>query len=126
MKRDYTTYLACGIMLIGVILIAAPQIAEVLNPIAYVVPPKSISGVTPTPNTQTLENVKIQNFAFAPSPLTIPLGTTIKWTQYDKSVPHTVSAGSPTQPDPQSRFNSPTLRVDGTSTYQLDVIRNKI
>ena len=35
--------------------------------------------------------VAIQNFAFDPAPLTVPVGTTVTWTNLD-SVPHTVTA----------------------------------
>lgn len=187
MKRDYTLYLAFGILAIAVLMLAAPQIYRLQNPITYNIPanpngqppivgfptllPSDVitptNGITPTitisptetvsptivitptetitpsqtvsptivvtattvatattvvTTTETISatvNAIIQNFAYSPSPLTVPVGTTVKWTQLDPSVPHTVSAGSPTNPDPSSAFNSPTLTITGTNTFEF-------
>ncbi len=63
--------------------------------------------------------LKIQSFAYHPPQLTVPIGTTVKWTQYDTAAPHTVSAGSPSSPEPQAALNSPTLTTQGDDTYSF-------
>jgi plastocyanin len=41
------------------------------------------------PSSATSAEVKIDNFTFTPATLTIPLGTTVTWTNHD-DIPHTV------------------------------------
>ena len=53
--------------------------------------------------------VKIDNFAFSPNPVTVPAGTTIRWTNKD-DIPHNVVS------DDKS-FKSKTLNTDETFTY---------
>jgi len=56
-------------------------------------------------------SVAIQNFAYVPSALTVPAGTTVTWTNLD-SAPHTVtSTSSP------SVLASPTLHTGDTYHY---------
>ena len=50
--------------------------------------------------------VSISNFAFAPATLTVPVGTTVTWTNHDEE-PHTVVAGD-------GSFHSPGLGTDAT------------
>jgi len=89
---------------------AAPQVATPANP------------AQPDDATQ----VSIANFAFSPDPLTIPVGTKVRWTNKD-SPPHTVTADNGT-------FDSGTLNtgdefaVDfgqpGTYTYHCAIHPN--
>ena len=53
--------------------------------------------------------VKIDNFVFSPSPVTVPVGSTIRWTNQD-DIPHNVVS------DDQS-FKSKALDTDETFTY---------
>ena len=73
-----------------------------------------VSAVATTGSAAALQGnstVAIQNFAFVPSALTVPVGTTVTWTNLD-SAPHTVtSTSSP------SVLNSPTLHTGDTYHY---------
>ncbi|HEY4458527.1 MAG TPA: cupredoxin family copper-binding protein [Pseudonocardiaceae bacterium] len=55
--------------------------------------------------------VTIQNYAFSPSTLTIPAGTTVVWTNKD-TAPHTVTVS-----DGPVKFASPNLNTGDTFTY---------
>lgn len=45
--------------------------------------------VTATPQQAAAAEVKIDNFSFGPATLTVPVGTTVTWTNRD-DIPHTV------------------------------------
>jgi amicyanin len=60
--------------------------------------------------------VKIDNFSFSPATLTIPAGTTVKWTNHD-DIPHNVVA--PEQNGAKS-FKSPVLDTDEEFSYKFD------
>ncbi|HET8890893.1 MAG TPA: cupredoxin family copper-binding protein [Candidatus Angelobacter sp.] len=53
--------------------------------------------------------VKIDNFVFSPNPLTVPVGSTIRWTNQD-DIPHNVVSDDKT-------FKSKALDTDETFTY---------
>ena len=55
--------------------------------------------------------VKIDNFVFSPNPLTVPVGSTIRWTNQD-DIPHNVVS------DDKS-FKSKALDTDDTFTYSF-------
>jgi plastocyanin len=85
-------------------------------------PPPAVSQSTTPPVSQPQTyDVKIQSYAFAPSMLTIKVGDTVRWTNYD-SVGHTVVSDS---------FSSPTLSngntyehmysTPGTYTYRCSI-----
>ncbi len=61
--------------------------------------------VEDSPTTQ----IKIDNFVFSPNPLTVPVGSTIRWTNQD-DIPHNVVS------DDKS-FKSKALDTDETFTY---------
>jgi amicyanin len=54
--------------------------------------------------------VNITNFAFAPATLTIPVGTTVTWTNQDEE-PHTVVSSD------GSTFHSPGMGTNGTYRF---------
>jgi plastocyanin len=56
-------------------------------------------------------NVSIDNFKFTPTELTVPVGTTVKWTNRD-DVPHTV-----TSKDDPSAFDSKALDTDQSFSF---------
>jgi len=67
--------------------------------------------------------VKIDNFCFAPQTLTVPVGTTVTWINKD-DVPHTVTSddkrfGSRAL-DTDDKFSF-TFKVPGTNTYYCSV-----
>ena len=53
--------------------------------------------------------VKIDNFVFSPNPLTVPVGSTIRWTNQD-DIPHNVVSED-------KSFKSKVLDTDETFTY---------
>jgi plastocyanin len=53
--------------------------------------------------------VKIDNFVFSPNPVTVPAGTTVRWTNQD-DIPHNVVSGD-------KSFKSKVLDTDETFTY---------
>ncbi len=53
--------------------------------------------------------VKIDNFSFTPATITVPVGTTVRWTNRD-DIPHTVVADDKT-------FKSKALDTDEQFTY---------
>jgi len=53
--------------------------------------------------------VKIDNFSFSPATITIPVGTTVRWTNHD-DIPHTVVSDDKT-------FKSKALDTDEQFTY---------
>jgi plastocyanin len=59
----------------------------------------------------TKQQVNIDNFSFTPSKLTVPVGTTVTWTNKD-DVPHTVVST-------KKRFASPALDTDERFSYRF-------
>ena len=53
--------------------------------------------------------VKIDNFTFSPATITVPVGTTVRWTNHD-DIPHTVVSDDKT-------FKSKALDTDEQFTY---------
>jgi len=64
-------------------------------------------GATTEDNPAT--EVKIDNFVFAPNPVTVPAGTTIRWTNRD-DIPHNVVAED-------KSFKSKVMDTDESFTY---------
>jgi plastocyanin len=108
----------------------------VLLTLAVLVPGCSSSSQG-TNNSATPHAVTIQGIAFAPSKLTVPVGTKVSWTNND-NVKHTVTSGKPgkdaipgvskgTGPHPSGVFDHPmsatggafsfTFKKPGTYTY---------
>lgn len=56
--------------------------------------------------------IALQNSAFNPKTVTVPRGTTVRWTNKD-SVDHTASAR-------QGTFESGNMKKDGTFTFKFD------
>lgn len=66
------------------------------------------SGAAAGPAVAT-NKVTIQNFAFSPESVTVPVGTTVTWTNADSEA-HTVTAKDNT-------FHSPTMDTGATFQY---------
>lgn len=64
-----------------------------------------------TPHTQGPNDVWIQGMNFVPSIITVPVGSTVTWTNFD-GVPHTATSTS-------SIFNSGSIATNGTFSYQF-------
>ena len=56
--------------------------------------------------------VKIDNFSFSPATITVPVGTTIRWTNRD-DIPHTVVS------DDKTTFKSRPLDTDDRFSYNF-------
>jgi plastocyanin len=57
----------------------------------------------------TTVDVKIDNFSFSPTTITVPAGTTVRWTNRD-DIPHTVVSD-------EQKFQSKTLDTDDQYSY---------
>ncbi len=57
-------------------------------------------------------DVKIDNFSFGPAAVTVPVGTTITWTNHD-DIPHTVTSTD-------GAFKSKVLDTDEKFTFTFD------
>lgn len=54
----------------------------------------------------SITDVSIQNIAFMPSSVMIPVGTTVRWTNNETAnIPHTVTSGNPGDADSGSLFD---------------------
>jgi plastocyanin len=58
-------------------------------------------------------HVLVDNFSFAPATATVPVGTTVTWTNHD-DVPHNVVS-------PEQKFKSPVLDTDEMFSHTFDV-----
>ena len=56
--------------------------------------------------------VVVDNFSFAPGTTTVPVGTTVTWTNHD-DIPHNVVS-------PEQKFKSPVLDTDETFSHTFD------
>jgi plastocyanin len=61
------------------------------------------------PAASAATDVKIDNFTYGPAELTVPVGTTVKWTNHD-DMPHTVTSED-------KSFASKALDTDDTFTF---------
>jgi plastocyanin len=66
-------------------------------------------AATPETKPATGVAVKIDNFTFAPGSVSVPVGTTVQWTNHD-DIPHTVVSDDKT-------FKSKVLDTDEEFTY---------
>lgn len=86
----------------------------------------SPSSITQAPAPQTVGNtqeVKIASFAFDPPTLTVPVGTTVKWTNQD-STNHTVTADDQSFDSgalAQGKSFSFTFQKEGTYIYKCTI-----
>lgn len=86
--------------LVGIVLLAAVGFAM----------PGSTFAAAPENKAATSTEVKIDNFSFSPAVITVPAGTTIRWTNRD-DIPHTVVS------DDHTTFKSKVLDTDEQFTY---------
>lgn len=71
--------------------------------------PASTFAATPDDKSASEAGVKIDNFSFSPATITVPAGTTVRWTNRD-DIPHTVVSDEKT-------FKSKALDTDEQFTY---------
>ncbi|MGO9519333.1 MAG: cupredoxin family copper-binding protein [Candidatus Korobacteraceae bacterium] len=72
--------------------------------------PASTFGATPDDKSASeVVVVKIDNFSFSPATITVPVGTTVRWTNHD-DIPHTVVSDD-------KAFKSKVLDTDEQFTY---------
>ena len=70
----------------------------------------SLADPTPQKTAGAPQQVKIDNFTFAPVELTVPPGTTVQWVNRD-DIPHTVVS------DDKATFKSKALDTDDNYSY---------
>ena len=75
--------------------------------------PIAITDMPLETETQTsgVHDVGVDNFSFAPATVSVPLGTTITWTNHD-DVPHQIVST-------EQKFKSPVLDTDGQFSHQF-------
>jgi amicyanin len=75
--------------------------------------PPAAGSATPadSPAPQAGTSVSISDFKFNPATLTVPVGTTVTWTNQDEE-PHTVAAKD-------GSFHSPGMDTHGTYSYKF-------
>lgn len=66
-------------------------------------------AATPPANPSSEVAIKIENFSFSPATVTVPVGTTVRWTNRD-DIPHTVVSDD-------KAFKSKALDTDENFTY---------
>ncbi len=71
--------------------------------------PSNTFGAAPADKPASEVAIKIDNFSFSPATITVPAGTTIRWTNRD-DIPHTVVSEDKT-------FKSKVLDTDEQFTY---------
>ena len=71
--------------------------------------PSNTFGAAPDDKSASEVAIKIDNFSFSPATITVPAGTTIRWTNRD-DIPHTVVSEDKT-------FKSKVLDTDEQFTY---------
>ncbi|MBV8861054.1 MAG: cupredoxin family copper-binding protein [Mycobacterium sp.] len=73
--------------------------------------PSASSGTTPNASAAPVagDAVSIDNFAFVPATLTVPVGSTVTWTNHDEE-PHTVAASD-------GSFHSPGMGSQATYSH---------
>src|SRR5271165_5847580 len=69
----------------------------------------TILAATPDDKSASEVAVKIDNFSFSPAVITVPVGTTVRWTNHD-DIPHTVVSDD-------KAFKSKVLDTDEQFTY---------
>ncbi len=80
-------------------LLASEEATPTVSPVAPGTPASATPGATPVGATPVATSgkavaVAIKNFAYNPSPVTVPVGTTVTWTNEDNT-PHTVTGLGP-------------------------------
>lgn len=106
----------CGCWLVSLFLLSAcGQVSVALQPTPAVQSVANTSTSTPPGTSATPDagdpQVSIDNFTFAPAQLTVPVGTTVAWTNHD-DIPHTVTSTD-------KRFSSAALDTDDHFAYRF-------
>lgn len=76
------------------------------------------ASATTSPSAPTTTRVTIAGFAFSPSHVRIPVGTTVTWTNEEDAL-HTVVSGGPDE-DPGALFDSGELDTGDSSSYTFE------
>ena len=105
-KRDVLVALALGLALLGVAG-CGQQAASTAAPAAATPAAATSAAAAPA-------EIVLKNFAFSPKELTVPVGTTVTWTNQD-SAPHTVTAGQ--RGSPSGLFDSGQLTAGKSFSF---------
>jgi plastocyanin len=92
------TYLTLSIAAVVILIAMAAGRARAYGPM--------LAGEKPAAETA----IKIDNFTFSPDTVTVPLGSTLRWTNHD-DIPHTVVS------DDKTSFKSKALDTDDSFSY---------
>jgi plastocyanin len=84
--------------------------AVLLATLIFAARPANTFAATPDDKPASEVAVKIDNFSFSPATLTVPAGTTVRWTNHD-DIPHTVVS------DDKTTFKSKVMDTDEEFTY---------
>lgn len=84
-------------------------IAALLTGLAALVGSAAPFGAAQKTSSASQTDVKIDNFSFTPNTVTVPAGTTVRWTNRD-DIPHTVASDD-------NSFKSKALDTDEEFTY---------
>jgi plastocyanin len=71
-----------------------------------------LTAASPYEGSPMSRGVTIDNFSFSPTPITVPVGTTLTWTNHD-DVPHTIVADD-------QQFKSKALDTDEKFSHTFD------
>jgi plastocyanin len=83
------------------------------------VPPASLPSLASPSEAASSEAVSIKGFAFTPKAMTVPVGTTVTWTNDEDSL-HTVTSGTPAAPSGLFDSGEIDTGVDFSFTFTED------
>jgi amicyanin len=71
-----------------------------------------LKGMAMSQAARSAQQVGVDNFSFAPGAITVPVGTTVTWTNHD-DIPHNVVS-------PEQKFKSPVLDTDQKFSHTFE------
>ncbi len=75
---------------------------------------------TPPPPQVGVTDVDMRNIAFSPNEVTIQQGETVRWTNLETFIPHTVTSGNPGDADAGALFDSGNMASGDSFSHQFD------
>lgn len=78
--------------------------------------------VTPPPPLPGVTEVAMRNIAFDPNVVTIKVGESVRWTNFDGLTTHTATSGNPGEATAGSIWDSPFLQTGESFSHQFDQV----